>query len=105
MTGLPRARPQFFKDGREFDGHALVDHMVRGERAQPRQLDPYPAHLTLRRPTPCTQHALCGQSQPLRGGLVVQVASYRFLDGMEELLQRLYSAGYQLHAMSNYPLW
>lgn len=31
MTGLPRARPQFFKDGREFDGPALVDHMVSGE--------------------------------------------------------------------------
>lgn len=52
--------PQFFKDGREFDGAGLVQHMVQ---------------------------------------------SYRFLDGMEELLHRLHGAGFELHAMSNYPVW
>ena len=31
--------------------------------------------------------------------------AYRFVDGMEELLKRLYSAGYQIHAFSNYPSW
>lgn len=36
---------------------------------------------------------------------VPQVSSYRYLDGMESLMIRLNEAGYQLHAMSNYPVW
>jgi phosphoglycolate phosphatase-like HAD superfamily hydrolase len=34
-----------------------------------------------------------------------QVEHYRFIEGMPQLLQRLKSAGYDLHAMSNYPIW
>ncbi|GIL84445.1 hypothetical protein Vretifemale_13067 [Volvox reticuliferus] len=35
----------------------------------------------------------------------MMVSKYRYLDGMEPLLGRLKSAGFQLHAMSNYPAW
>ncbi|PSC72259.1 haloacid dehalogenase-like hydrolase (HAD) superfamily [Micractinium conductrix] len=31
--------------------------------------------------------------------------SYRYLDGMEPLLQRLAASGTQMHAFSNYPSW
>jgi phosphoglycolate phosphatase-like HAD superfamily hydrolase len=34
-----------------------------------------------------------------------QVEHYRYIDGMPQLLQRLKDAGYDLHAMSNYPMW
>lgn len=34
-----------------------------------------------------------------------QVSCYRYLDGVEPLLVRLKAAGYELHAMSNYPMW
>jgi FMN phosphatase YigB (HAD superfamily) len=33
------------------------------------------------------------------------VASYRWLDGMEDLLSDLSTLGVSMHAMSNYPLW
>ncbi|GLI66126.1 hypothetical protein VaNZ11_009856 [Volvox africanus] len=33
------------------------------------------------------------------------VSKYRYLDGMEPLLRRLKAAGFELHAMSNYPAW
>ncbi len=32
-------------------------------------------------------------------------AEYRWLDGMRELVARLTSRGYELHALSNYPIW
>lgn len=32
-------------------------------------------------------------------------AAYRYLDGIEPLLQRLRDAGIQMHALSNYPRW
>lgn len=35
---------------------------------------------------------------------VVRTA-YRFLDGTEEFLQRLRHHGYEIHALSNYPVW
>ncbi|PNW73539.1 hypothetical protein CHLRE_13g563200v5 [Chlamydomonas reinhardtii] len=35
----------------------------------------------------------------------MMVSSYRYLDGMPELLRRLGAAGYPLHACSNYPAW
>ncbi|KAG1677474.1 hypothetical protein FOA52_001930 [Chlamydomonas sp. UWO 241] len=35
----------------------------------------------------------------------MMIASYRYLDGMEELLVRLKAAGYEIHALSNYPTW
>lgn len=31
--------------------------------------------------------------------------SYRWIDGMEELLAELHSAGYEMHAFSNYSIW
>lgn len=31
--------------------------------------------------------------------------SYRFLDGIEELLAELHEAGVEMHALSNYPVW
>jgi HAD superfamily hydrolase (TIGR01509 family) len=31
--------------------------------------------------------------------------AYRFVDGAEEFLQRLRSEGYEIHALSNYPIW
>ena len=31
--------------------------------------------------------------------------SYRWVDGMEALLQDLIARGHELHAMSNYPVW
>jgi hypothetical protein len=31
--------------------------------------------------------------------------NYRYLDGMEELLQRLAAGGAHMHAFSNYPEW
>ncbi len=35
----------------------------------------------------------------------MQRTQYRFLDGMETLLTRLHAAGYEMHALSNYPVW
>ncbi|KAG2424013.1 hypothetical protein HXX76_014838 [Chlamydomonas incerta] len=35
----------------------------------------------------------------------MMVSTYRYLDGMPALLQRLGDAGYPLHACSNYPAW
>ena len=32
-------------------------------------------------------------------------AAYRFVDGMEDVLGELAGAGYELHALSNYPDW
>ncbi len=76
---------QFFQDGRIFDGAALVEHMV------------------------SSASTVCLELQPgraiRRARLCPQVQSYRFLDGMEGLLQRLKESGYELHAMSNYPIW
>ena len=34
-----------------------------------------------------------------------QAACYRYLDGMEPLLERLAAAGAEVHAFSNYPAW
>ena len=34
-----------------------------------------------------------------------QVGSYRYLEGMEELLSRLQNAEVPMHIMSNYPAW
>lgn len=34
-----------------------------------------------------------------------QVEFYEYLPGMEELLSELSSAGVEMHAMSNYPVW
>lgn len=34
-----------------------------------------------------------------------QAACYRYLDGMEGLLQRLATGGAEVHAFSNYPAW
>lgn len=31
--------------------------------------------------------------------------SYRWLDGMHDLLAELHAAGYEMHALSNYPVW
>jgi len=31
--------------------------------------------------------------------------SYRFLDGIEELLQELHARGVEMHTLSNYPVW
>ena len=31
--------------------------------------------------------------------------SYRFLDGIEELLRELRARGHEMHALSNYPVW
>eukprot|EP00798_Chlamydomonas_sp_ICE-L_P020267 gene20267-27021_t len=39
------------------------------------------------------------------GLLKMMVEQYRYLEGMEELLQRLRDAGYEMHVMSNYPMW
>jgi hypothetical protein len=36
---------------------------------------------------------------------LLQIDSYVYIEGMEEMLQRLKAAGYQVHAMSNYPSW
>lgn len=39
-------------------------------------------------------------------GLVAAMeGAYCYKDGMERLLQRLHAAGYDVHAMSNYPEW
>lgn len=35
----------------------------------------------------------------------LQSSSYRYLDGMESLMARLQAAGYELHAITNYPIW
>jgi len=35
----------------------------------------------------------------------MMTSTYRYLDGMEELLARLHSEGYEMHALSNYPVW
>ena len=35
----------------------------------------------------------------------MQMTGYRFLDGIEELLQELKLAGVEMHIMSNYPVW
>ncbi|GIL56821.1 hypothetical protein Vafri_12128 [Volvox africanus] len=35
----------------------------------------------------------------------MMLSKYRYLDGMEPLLSRLKTAGFELHAMSNYPAW
>lgn len=35
----------------------------------------------------------------------MKVNTYDYLDGMEELLCNLNTSGYELHAMSNYPMW
>lgn len=34
-----------------------------------------------------------------------QASSYRYLEGMEDLLARLSKGGYEIHALSNYPMW
>ena len=34
-----------------------------------------------------------------------QAECYRFLDGMEALLERLAARGVRMHAFSNYPAW
>ena len=71
-----------------FDGAALVEHMVSRTRLR--------VCLGMQPRTVAMSEALW---------LSLQVQSYRFLDGMESLLQRLKVSGYELHAMSNYPIW
>ena len=35
----------------------------------------------------------------------LKVDTYQYLPGMQQLLESLNSSGYELHAMSNYPMW
>lgn len=37
--------------------------------------------------------------------LLEQASTYRWLDGMEDLVARLSKSGYEMHAVSNYPIW
>lgn len=54
-------------------------------------------------------HAMSAPSAPAGNGQAVthpgQVEHYRYIDGIPQLLTRLKAAGYDLHAMSNYPIW
>lgn len=46
-----------------------------------------------------------GRSYDKQGLMQTMLDGYRYLDGMEALLQRLNAMAYELHTMSNYPEW
>ena len=125
---LPRPAPQFerdeiseeelfrifFADGRQFDGQALKQHMVRAPlprgwrwRCIEHQPEPPPAQRS-----PAAEPASQPGSQPCLPPTAhtpntpcMQADCYRYLDGMEALLQRLSAGGATMHAFSNYPSW
>lgn len=110
---------KFFHDGRDFDGPALVQHMVGGPgrilyQAPARSV---PSHMlgcprshppvrfnhplpTIRAPSHHYSH-LSRTKTPNP----TQIDHYSYVDGMQQLLARLEGAGYSIHAMSNYPEW
>lgn len=56
------------------------------------------------RPRPTHQHT-CTHPPPRPPLSLHQAAAYRYLDGMQALLERLSAAGVACHACSNYPAW
>lgn len=86
---------KFFADGRQFDGQALVQHMVSCHAVMVSKLC---LGCCKRSFHGCTKRLLVGLSRS-------QVEHYRYIDGMPGLLHRLKQAGYTMHAMSNYPKW
>ncbi len=46
-----------------------------------------------------------GRALDLEGLETCMRESYRFMPGIEDLLDDLLRAGYELHALSNYPIW
>nr|XP_024370990.1 flavin mononucleotide hydrolase 1, chloroplatic-like [Physcomitrium patens]PNR57210.1 hypothetical protein PHYPA_004203 [Physcomitrium patens] len=46
-----------------------------------------------------------GRDFDIQGLKECMTKGYTYLEGVEELLQRLLSAGYTMHAFSNYPCW
>mgnify|MGYP001807645092 CR=1 FL=1 len=94
---LTRRAAQCGDPGRRAQPTPLTSRAPRG-RAVHRQ------HTTIPIPWP-TSHLTSPASTPTCSLSFLQVSSYRYLDGMPELLRRLGAAGYPLHACSNYPAW
>lgn len=113
---------KFFKDGRSFDGKALVQMMVSPppgaalfasccSRCWHHHVSLHRVH-SQRARLPCLQPSLRCLSAGHAGlathslcCLTPKVDYYDYIEGMEPLLARLQAAGYPLHLMSNYPMW